>query len=178
MAVYGGFSTRNQETKYNKLTESLIGDLQYFISSSYKGESIEPEWSTKCKNTLICMAKLEERKHYPPKFTSSCVELIETLEAPLKFRPNIRNYTELTKQETPKFTLSKTIERSLSPLSSPLKLENRQGSTELPPIHTKDIQLSGWLTRSKSRSKSPDIARSSSITSDSAKILKLSHIKR
>lgn len=145
MAVYGGFGTRQQESNYATLTESLIDSMQSFIISSYKNETPKQDFTSSCKKTLIKMNQLEEHKHYPPKFTSSCQDLIEAINAPLTVRSTSRNYNEITRQETPKFCLNKAVEKSLTPIASPNKLDLQRGLTGLPPINmiNKELQLKG-----------------------------------
>lgn len=80
MSVYGGFGTRLQETAYGRLAEGLIYALQQHAVSVLKGESIdEEEWVKYVYSILAQMEKFEKNKYLPPKYSTSCKDLLELL---------------------------------------------------------------------------------------------------
>lgn len=76
MSVYSGFSTRLQETTYNRLTETLIHLLQVRVLCAVRSEPIDDDiWSNKFSSVYAKLSKLEMQKYLPPKFSESCKEL-------------------------------------------------------------------------------------------------------
>jgi hypothetical protein len=76
MSVYSGFSTRLQETTYNRLTETLIHLLQVRVLCAIRSEPIDDDiWSSKFSSVYAKLSKLEMQKYLPPKFSESCKEL-------------------------------------------------------------------------------------------------------
>ena len=76
MSVYSGFSTRLQETTYNRLTETLIHLLQIRVLCAIRSEPIDDDiWSSKFSSVYAKLSKLEMQKYLPPKFSESCKEL-------------------------------------------------------------------------------------------------------
>jgi hypothetical protein len=77
MSVYSGFSTRKLEKDYGTLTSSLISLLAYKLISIYKDVQVNEEnWVLKFLNIHSQLAKLENNKHLPPKFSPICDDLV------------------------------------------------------------------------------------------------------
>ncbi|OMJ96247.1 hypothetical protein SteCoe_211 [Stentor coeruleus] len=77
MSVYSGFSTRNQETLYNKLIENLINLLQARVLFSLKNNPHKDDsnWAQKFNSIYSNMKNLEYNKYLEPKFTESVREI-------------------------------------------------------------------------------------------------------
>lgn len=72
MSVYSGFTTRQQEVTYGRLTESLLLLLQETLLHSGPLPK-DRHWTRKFLQTYARMNKQEGRKYLPPRL-SSCVK--------------------------------------------------------------------------------------------------------
>ncbi|CAG9333330.1 unnamed protein product [Blepharisma stoltei] len=80
MSIYGGFGTRQQETQYNNLTETLISLLQYRLIAYMKCEKIDEEsFRLGILNVYDSMTRMEIRKYLEPKFSDSCKDLVKKI---------------------------------------------------------------------------------------------------
>ena len=76
MSVYSGFSSRKHESLYGRLTEDLLSILTWRAMCALKGEEVdEDEWGLKFMSIHSQMARLEQRKYHPPKFSSICTDI-------------------------------------------------------------------------------------------------------
>ena len=115
MSVYSGFSTRQQETQYGKLTERLIQHMQAHILATMHGEKIDHDaWAKQFYNIYLQMSKLEVNKYLEPHFSYACKQLVfdaskrskyepySTLSSFTEKLPNRLDSTRLVSQQTPK----------------------------------------------------------------------------
>jgi hypothetical protein len=77
MSIYSGFGTRQQESAYNSLVESIIQLLQSRILSNFKSDSAnESEFKIRLLKTYDMLLKLEAHKYLPPKFSDAFKDLV------------------------------------------------------------------------------------------------------
>lgn len=80
MSVYGGFATRQLETKYNSLLEALVCLLSYRVLAGMKGEQVNDGlWTRDFVKVYRRLSRMETAKYLPPKFTLQCQRLSEHL---------------------------------------------------------------------------------------------------
>ena len=74
MSIYSGFSTRSQETQYNRLIENLLSLMQSRIIQHLKANPIKSDtlWAQKFNSIYTSMKSLESQKYLEPKLTESC----------------------------------------------------------------------------------------------------------
>lgn len=74
MSVYSGFSTRQQEVTYNRLTETLLLLLQDRLVSSQRHSDgpVDQFWLEQFLGVYTQMSRMEMHKYFPPKLTQ-CV---------------------------------------------------------------------------------------------------------
>lgn len=74
MSIYSGFSTRNQEAQYNRLTENLLSLMQSRIIQHLKSSPNQADliWVQKFNAIYSSMKYLETHKYLEPKFSESC----------------------------------------------------------------------------------------------------------
>lgn len=117
MSVYGGFSTRQQETLYSDLTFHLLDLMQRrLIETAALKEN--PEWSLQFSKVVKAMKQLEQHKYLEPKFSGS-VELLLDFVDGRKRRENLSTSSSLRSDKSAKPT-SKSSELQLTS-GKPLK---------------------------------------------------------
>ena len=74
MSVYSGFTTRNQEVTYNRLTETLLLLLQDRLLALQRHFDIPADhfWEEQFNSVYSQMSRMEMHKYFPPKLTQ-CV---------------------------------------------------------------------------------------------------------
>jgi hypothetical protein len=91
MSVYSGFSTRYQESQYNRLIQKLIDLLQYRVKANIKDFRInDHSWGKQFLSIYQQMAEMEVHKYLNPKFSESCKEIVK-LYTP-QFPKKLNNY--------------------------------------------------------------------------------------
>ena len=80
MSVYSGFSTRQQEVTYNRLTETLLLLLQdRLLSAQHHGEGpVDQFWLEQFMGVYTQMSRMEMHKYFPPKLTQCVRDLATT----------------------------------------------------------------------------------------------------
>ena len=123
MSVYNGFATRQQETNYNRLVESLIFTLQARITLSAKeGPLSEEKFRQRILSLHEALSKMEAFKYSSPKISESCKELIQLLN-PAPQPPSARR---MSRSSTPiKIRSAKGLRRK-----SPLPLITKPGGLD------------------------------------------------
>ena len=122
MSIYSGFSTRMQESMYNKLIERLIELLQYRVRASlYKREINEYSWGRQFSSVYNQLAELEIHKYLDPKFSKSVKEIARYYQTSPKKRllnyPTVnRNFTKSPKSSSK--NIKKIIRLDQSPVKS------------------------------------------------------------
>jgi hypothetical protein len=103
MSVYNGFTTRAQETTYNKTLYNIVFLLQLKILKDSRNDRTDNEsdkdsfrnkWIRGFRKLFFKLRKLEDSKFLPPKFSYACNELA--------------SFYNLSEMSTTKSTLSKT----------------------------------------------------------------------
>lgn len=132
MSIYGGFGTRQQESQYNYLVESIIRLLQNKAAGYIKGDaSIEDSYKNQVINLYDAMVRLENHKYLDPKYSESFKDMVRVFKSSQRISVNeseIRTSTEVKtsrgkieiKGGTSSENLSKTermIMRSVSPIN-------------------------------------------------------------
>lgn len=83
MSVYSGFSTRQQELAYSRLTETLLLLLQdRLLTLHRRGEESQAHWLERFLDVYSRMTRLEMHKYFPPKLTRCVRELAKVYGVP------------------------------------------------------------------------------------------------
>ncbi|CDW77450.1 UNKNOWN [Stylonychia lemnae] len=73
MSVYSGFTTRQQETFYNKLVEKLLDLMQTRLIKFFKGEQLvdDARWAKQMKKIHKCLVVMDKSKYLIPKYSET-----------------------------------------------------------------------------------------------------------
>ena len=135
MSIYSGFGTRQQESTYNSLVESIIKLLQSKVVSNIKNEATtDPSFKIQLLKYYDILLKLEAHKYLLPKFSEAIKDTVlfilkENLSTPKNFDLNsdYKSIESLQKSKSLRTTGNLT-ERSLTPtlphVKTPIRMKN------------------------------------------------------
>ena len=104
MSVYSGFTTRQHETNYYRLTESLLHLLQARILSYSRGDVMDEDyWKEQFRSIYLQMTKMEVNKYLPTKL-SNCIKELAMFNNALSGMPRDISYDSV---EFPSLTWDK-----------------------------------------------------------------------
>mmetsp|Transcript_32815 Transcript_32815/g.57227 ORF Transcript_32815/g.57227 Transcript_32815/m.57227 type:complete len:200 (-) Transcript_32815:8562-9161(-) len=100
MSVYGGFSTRQQETLYSDLTFHLLDLMQRRLIETASLKE-DPEWGQQFSKVVKSMKQLEQHKYLEPKYTKG-VELLYDFVDGRRRRDNLSTSSSLRSEKSTK----------------------------------------------------------------------------
>ena len=126
MLVYSGFSSRRHETLYGRLTEDLLSMLTWRVMCALNKEEVnEDEWGLKFMSLFNQMARLEQRKYHPPKFSNICTDIHSHFAEKTRFIPGTRRTRFSTTEDE---VFNRPSKRNLSPLRKTSKKRPKECS--------------------------------------------------